>query len=143
MRRIVVLVCLIAVVGCGSGQDQEAPEAEMQEAAMPVAAPLADFAGTWAMRAMTAASLAGVVFLSGGQSDIEATAHLDAMNRIDGTPWPLSFSYGRALQAPALAAWSENPADNISIAQRRLLHRSRMNGLAALGEWAQTMESDD
>jgi hypothetical protein len=53
MRRIVVLVCLIAVVGCGSGQDQEAPEAEMQEAAMPVAAPLADFAGTWAMRAMT------------------------------------------------------------------------------------------
>ncbi|MEJ2299191.1 MAG: fructose-bisphosphate aldolase class I [Woeseiaceae bacterium] len=89
------------------------------------------------------ASLAGVVFLSGGQSEVEATAHLDAMNRIDGTPWPLSFSYGRALQAPALAAWSENPADNISIAQRRLLHRSRMNGLAALGEWAQTMESDD
>ncbi|MEJ2402596.1 MAG: fructose-bisphosphate aldolase class I [Xanthomonadales bacterium] len=89
------------------------------------------------------ASLAGVVFLSGGQSDIEATAHLDAMNRIDAAPGPLSFSYGRALQAPALAAWSENPADNVAEAQRRLLHRSRMNGLAALGEWAQTMESDD
>ena len=53
MRRILVLVCLISVVGCGSGQDQEAPEAEMQEAAMPAANPLADFAGTWAMRAMT------------------------------------------------------------------------------------------
>ena len=89
------------------------------------------------------ASLAGVVFLSGGQSEIEATAHLDAMNRMGGTPWPLSFSYGRALQAPALAAWSENPADNVALAQRRLLHRARMNGLAALGEWAQTMESDD
>ena len=66
-----------------------------------------------------------------------------AMNRMGGTPWPLSFSYGRALQAPALAAWSENPADNVALAQRRLLHRARMNGLAALGEWAQTMESDD
>ena len=89
------------------------------------------------------ASLAGVVFLSGGQSEIEATAHLDAMNRMGGTPWPLSFSYGRALQAPALAAWSENPADNVALAQRRLLHRARMNGLAALGEWTQAMETED
>jgi fructose-bisphosphate aldolase class I len=89
------------------------------------------------------ASLAGVVFLSGGQSDVEATAHLDAMNRIGGTPWPLSFSYGRALQAPALAAWSENPAANVAVAQGRLLHRARMNGLAALGAWTQAKEAED
>jgi len=84
-----------------------------------------------------------VVFLSGGQSDVEATAHLDAMNRIGGTPWPLSFSYGRALQAPALAAWSENPAANVAVAQGRLLHRARMNGLAALGAWTQAKEAED
>jgi fructose-bisphosphate aldolase class I len=86
------------------------------------------------------ASLAGVVFLSGGQSDVEATAHLDAMNRMGGAPWPLSFSYGRALQAPALHTWSETPAGNVAAAQRKLLHRARMNGLAALGEWQESME---
>jgi fructose-bisphosphate aldolase class I len=87
------------------------------------------------------ASLAGVVFLSGGQSDIEATAHLDAMNRIGAAPWPLSFSYGRALQTPALATWSENPSDNVAAAQRKLLHRARMNGLATLGDWEERFES--
>lgn len=87
------------------------------------------------------ASLAGVVFLSGGQSDVEATAHLDAMNRMNAAPWPLSFSYGRALQAPALKTWSENPAGNIAAAQRKLLHRARMNGLAALGDWDEQLES--
>lgn len=87
------------------------------------------------------ASLTGVVFLSGGQSDVEATAHLDAMNRLGGAPWPLSFSYGRALQAPALKTWSENPAANVAAAQRRLLHRARMNSLAARGEWEEGFES--
>jgi fructose-bisphosphate aldolase class I len=87
------------------------------------------------------ASLAGVVFLSGGQSDVEATAHLDAMNRKNAAPWPLSFSYGRALQGPALKTWSENPAGNIAAAQRKLLHRARMNGLAALGDWDEQLES--
>ena len=87
------------------------------------------------------ASLAGVVFLSGGQSDVEATAHLDAMNRMNAAPWPLSFSYGRALQAPALKTWSENPAGNIAAAQRKLLHRARMNGLAAVGDWDEQLES--
>jgi len=88
------------------------------------------------------ASLAGVVFLSGGQSDIEATAHLDAMNRIGAAPWPLSFSYGRALQAPALQAWSADPANNTGVAQHKLLHRARMNGLAARGQWQESMEED-
>jgi fructose-bisphosphate aldolase class I len=86
------------------------------------------------------AALGGVVFLSGGQSDLEATAHLDAMNRIGGMPWPLSFSYGRALQAPALHAWGENPAGNIAAAQHKLAHRARMNGLAVTGRYEQSME---
>lgn len=87
------------------------------------------------------AAIAGVVFLSGGQSDAEATAHLDAMNRLGEFPWPLSFSYGRALQAPALAVWSQNPAANVAAAQKRLLHRARMNGLAALGQYDSSLET--
>jgi fructose-bisphosphate aldolase class I len=86
------------------------------------------------------AALGGIVFLSGGQSDIEATAHLDAMNRMGGLPWPLSFSYGRALQAPALTTWGENPAGNVAAAQRKLAHRARMNGLAAMGRYDASME---
>lgn len=86
------------------------------------------------------AALGGIVFLSGGQSDIEATAHLDAMNRMGGLPWPLSFSYGRALQAPALTTWGENPAGNVAAAQRKLAHRARMNGLAAMGRYDSSME---
>lgn len=86
------------------------------------------------------AALAGVVFLSGGQSDAEATAHLDAMNKMGGLPWPLSFSYGRALQAPSLAKWGENPAENVPAAQALLAHRARMNGLAAMGQYDDSME---
>lgn len=86
------------------------------------------------------AALAGVVFLSGGQSDTEATAHLDAMNRIGGLPWPLSFSYGRALQAPSLAEWGANPAENVASAQALLAHRARMNGLAAMGQYEASLE---
>ena len=81
------------------------------------------------------ASLAGIVFLSGGQSEIEATENLDAMNRIGDLPWPLSFSYGRALQSSALKVWGANQQDNVSAAQAELLHRSRMNGLAAMGQY--------
>lgn len=87
------------------------------------------------------ASLAGVVFLSGGQSDTEATAHLDAMNRIGGLPWPLSFSYGRALQAPSLRIWGANPAENVGDAQKALAHRARMNGLAAMGQYEEKLEA--
>ncbi len=79
------------------------------------------------------ASLPGVVFLSGGQSDEAATAHLDAMNRM-GAPWPLTFSYSRALQNPALKAWSGKAA-NYAAAQKAFAHRARMNGLASQGKW--------
>ena len=87
------------------------------------------------------AALGGVVFLSGGQSDEEATAHLDAMNRLGDFPWPLTFSYGRALQAPALKVWGENPAANVAAAQKRLAHRARMNGLAAMGQYEASLEA--
>ena len=87
------------------------------------------------------AALAGVVFLSGGQSDQEATAHLDAMNRLGTFPWPLSFSYGRALQAPSLKIWGENPAGNVAAAQAMLAHRARMNGLAAMGKYDAAKEA--
>lgn len=87
------------------------------------------------------ANLAGVVFLSGGQSAADSTIHLDAMNKkYKGMmPWPLSFSYGRALQAPTLEAWGANRAD-IAGAQALLVHRCKMNGLAAKGEWSQELE---
>ena len=88
------------------------------------------------------ASLAGIVFLSGGQSEIEATEHLDAMNRLGNLPWPLSFSYGRALQSSALKVWGSNPKDNVKAAQAELLHRARMNGLAALGEYEPKLEQE-
>jgi fructose-bisphosphate aldolase class I len=83
-------------------------------------------------------ALPGVVFLSGGQSDLSATAHLDAMNRI-GAPWPLTFSYSRALQNTALKAWSGNPA-NVGAAQAAFAHRARMNSFAAEGKWKQDLE---
>jgi fructose-bisphosphate aldolase class I len=86
------------------------------------------------------AAVAGVVFLSGGQGDEEATAHLNAMNRLGDFPWPLSFSYGRALQAPALALWGEDTVNNITAAQQVLLHRAHMNGLAAIGRYEVELE---
>ncbi len=83
----------------------------------------------------------GIAFLSGGQSDELATAHLDAMNKIGaaagGLPWKLTFSYGRALQAAALKAWS---GKNVEAGKLAHLHRARMNGLAALGQWEQKLE---
>jgi fructose-bisphosphate aldolase class I len=88
------------------------------------------------------ASVPGIVFLSGGQSDQAATAHLDAMNRLGGAPWQLSFSYGRALQAPALKAW-KGEAANASAAQRAFLHRARLNGAARSGRWTEAMETAD
>jgi fructose-bisphosphate aldolase class I len=81
----------------------------------------------------------GIAFLSGGQSDEEATAHLDAMNRIGGLPWKLTFSYGRALQGAPQKAWSGKP-ENIAAAQRAFSHRARMNGLASLGQWKADLE---
>ncbi len=85
------------------------------------------------------AALAGVVFLSGGQGDVEATEHLQAMNALGDFPWPLSFSYGRALQQAALKAWAADPA-NPQQAQKKLAHRARMNGMAASGQYAASHE---
>lgn len=79
----------------------------------------------------------GVAFLSGGQGDELATAHLDAMNKIGGFPWQLTFSYGRALQAAALKAWGGNNVEAGKLAHR---HRAHMNSLAALGQWSATLE---
>jgi len=81
----------------------------------------------------------GIAFLSGGQSDEEATAHLDAMNKIGGLPWKLTFSYGRALQAAPQKAWS-GKTENVATAQRAFSHRAMMNGLASRGEWKSDLE---
>jgi fructose-bisphosphate aldolase, class I len=82
----------------------------------------------------------GVVFLSGGMTDEQATSRLNEMNRIGGFPWQLSFSYGRALQAPALTAWGGDPG-NVEAAQRALAHRAKMNGLARDGGYDPSMET--
>jgi fructose-bisphosphate aldolase class I len=87
------------------------------------------------------ASLAGIVFLSGGQTEIQATEHLNEMNKLGPLPWPLSFSFGRALQASAIKVWGSNPKDNVAAAQQELAHRARMNGYAALGEYNANMEA--
>ena len=81
----------------------------------------------------------GIAFLSGGQSDEEATAHLDAMNKIGSLPWNLTFSYGRALQAAPQKAWS-GKSENVAAGQRAFSHRAHMNSLAALGQWKQDLE---
>ena len=82
----------------------------------------------------------GIAFLSGGQSDEEATAHLDAMNKLGPLPWKLTFSYGRALQAAPQKAWS-GKRENVAAAQKAFAHRARMNGLASLGKWSAALES--
>jgi len=79
----------------------------------------------------------GIAFLSGGQSDEDATAHLDAMNKLGPNPWKLTFSYGRALQAAALKAWG---GSNVNAGRKAHLHRAKMNGLAALGQWTAAQE---
>ncbi|HTJ03016.1 MAG TPA: class I fructose-bisphosphate aldolase [Methylovirgula sp.] len=82
----------------------------------------------------------GIAFLSGGQSDVEATAHLDAINQLGGLPWAVTFSYGRALQHAAQKAWSGKP-ENVPAAQAAFAHRARMNSLAARGEWTAPLEA--
>jgi fructose-bisphosphate aldolase class I len=89
-------------------------------------------------RGVVPAAVPGIVFLSGGQSEVQATENLNAINRIGG-PWALSFSYGRALQASALQAWGGDES-NAEAAQAAFLHRSRMNSLAAAGEWSAELE---
>src|SRR5215210_5996857 len=86
------------------------------------------------------AAVPGIVFLSGGQTDEDATAHLNAMNTRGPHPWQLSFSYGRALQAPALKAWVGKP-ENVEAAQRAYYHRAKLNGAARTGMYAPEMET--
>jgi fructose-bisphosphate aldolase class I len=92
------------------------------------------------LTAQVPAEVPGVVFLSGGMSDEQATNRLNEMNRIGGFPWELSFSYGRALQAPSLAAWNGDDA-NVEAGQQALAHRAKMNGLARDGRYDPSLES--
>jgi fructose-bisphosphate aldolase class I len=85
------------------------------------------------------AAVPGIVFLSGGQSDVLATEHLNAMNRLKRAPWQLSFSYGRALQSPALNAWKGGEV-NVSAAQQALRHRAICNSAATLGQYSAELE---
>ncbi len=93
------------------------------------------------LRRTVPAAVPGIAFLSGGQSDEDATAHLNAMNAGHDVPWRLTFSYGRALQHAPLTTWSGNNA-NAQRAQAAFAHRARMNGLATKGEWQPELERE-
>ena len=92
-----------------------------------------------ALKATVPSAVPGIAYLSGGQSDVDATAHLDAMNRIGGFPWKMTFSYGRALQAAPQKAWS-GKASNVAAGQAAFAHRAKMNGLASMGQWTAELE---
>jgi fructose-bisphosphate aldolase, class I len=91
------------------------------------------------LKATVPSAVPGIAFLSGGQSDEAATEHLSLMNASGPLPWPLTFSYGRALQAAAIHAWGGKP-ENVAAGQRAFTHRARMNSLAALGKWDHKLE---
>jgi fructose-bisphosphate aldolase class I len=91
------------------------------------------------LKACVPAAVPGIAFLSGGQSDEDATAHLDAINKMGPLPWHVSFSYGRALQAAPQKTWS-GKSENVAAAQRAFSHRAMMNSLAALGQWKADLE---
>jgi fructose-bisphosphate aldolase class I len=91
------------------------------------------------LKACVPAAVPGIAFLSGGQSDEEATAHLDAINRMGPLPWHVTFSYGRALQHAPQTTWS-GKSENTAAAQRAFAHRAKMNGLAAQGQWKADLE---
>jgi fructose-bisphosphate aldolase, class I len=93
------------------------------------------------LRNMVPAAVPGIVFLSGGQSDEAATARLSAMNELGPHPWQLSFSYGRALQAPALKAWRGESA-NVEQAQQAYYRRAKLNGAARSGDYSEEMEKE-
>ncbi|MGZ4309767.1 MAG: class I fructose-bisphosphate aldolase, partial [Gaiellaceae bacterium] len=92
------------------------------------------------LRRHVPAAVPGIVFLSGGQTDEDATAHLNAMNARGPHPWELSFSYGRALQAPAIKAWGGDPA-NVEEAQKAFYRRAKFNSAARTGSYAPEMET--
>jgi fructose-bisphosphate aldolase class I len=97
----------------------------------------------WTLRTLyrnVPAAVRGIVFLSGGQSDEDSTRRLNTMNALGPHPWELSFSYGRALQAPTLKAWRGDPA-NVEAGQRAFYHRAKMNSAARTGLYAPDMET--
>jgi fructose-bisphosphate aldolase class I len=128
-QRVVLeeIVLKPSMVISGAECRQQAPVKEVAERTIKV------------LRRTVPAAVPGIAFLSGGQSDELATAHLDAMNRLGPLPWGLSFSYGRALQAASLKAWRGAVA-NVAAGQAALAHRARMNGLAALGQYKTDLE---
>lgn len=115
------------MVVCGMGC---AKKASVEEVAIKTIA---------ALKATVPSAVPGIAYLSGGQGDEEATAHLDAMVKIGGFPWKMTFSYGRALQAAPQRAWS-GKKENVAAAQAAFHHRARMNGLASKGQWEAAME---
>ena len=115
------------MVVCGKGCGKGASVDEVAERTIAV------------LKASVPSAVPGIAYLSGGQSDEQATAHLDAMNRIGGFPWKMTFSYGRALQAAPQKAWS-GKRENVAAAQRAFTHRARMNSLASLGQWQGGLE---
>ncbi len=121
------LILKTSMVVSGKANARQAPVDEVAERTVRV------------LKRTVPAAQPGIVFLSGGQSDRDATAHLNAMNSMKGLPWPLTFSYSRALQNPALKAWSGKAA-NVAAAQKAFHHRAHMNGLAALGKWKPELE---
>jgi len=121
------LILKTSMVVSGKDSARQAPVDEVAERTVRV------------LKRTVPAAQPGIVFLSGGQSDLDATAHLNAMNSMKGLPWPLTFSYSRALQNPALKAWSGKAA-NLAAAQKAFHHRAHMNGLAALGKWKPELE---
>ena len=112
-----------SMVISGKDSDEEASIEEVAESTV------------MCLKSTVPAILPGIVFLSGGQTDEQSTAHLDAMNRLGNLPWPLSFSYGRAMQQAALKLWSQDLVGNFAKAQAIVYERAQENGLAALGKW--------
>jgi len=118
----------------GSARDQLAAELERQPTTEEVAQKTVRV-----LKECVPAAVPGIAFLSGGQSDVDATARLDAINKLGPLPWKVSFSYSRALQAAPQKAWSGKP-ENVAAAQAAFAHRARMNGLASLGQWKPDLE---
>jgi fructose-bisphosphate aldolase class I len=121
------LILKTSMVVSGKDNARQAPVDEVAERTLRV------------LKRTVPAAQPGIVFLSGGQSDEAATAHLNAMAAMKGLPWPLTFSYSRALQNPALKAW-RGEAKNVTAAQKAFHHRAHMNGLAVLGKWKPELE---
>lgn len=128
--RVEHLVLKASMVIAGAGCPQQASVQQVAEATVQC------------LERTVPAAVPGIVFLSGGQDDVLATAHLNAMNSMGGArPWPLSFSYGRALQSPALKTWKGQPG-NVAAAQKALFHRAKCNGLACFGRYSPKLEKE-